>query len=113
MGRSPGLGEARAPIVRWMLPGCPPELADPCVGQRQPGNRLFWGTVAPSGLLVIGVVSHELRRRVCLHWRLSPNWREPWIGSAPVPGAVASRRWCWWRPTPGWASTISSCSGAC
>lgn len=31
----------------------------------QPGNRLFWGTVVPVGLLLIGVGSHELWRRVC------------------------------------------------
>ena len=88
MGWLPGLGEARARVVRWsllvgwllliasllmpsiqapawMLPVCPPELATGCVGHRHPGNRLFWGTVVPSGLLVIGVVSHELWRRVC------------------------------------------------
>lgn len=29
------------------------------------GNRLFWGTVVPSGVLLIGVFSHELWRRIC------------------------------------------------
>lgn len=29
------------------------------------GNRLFWGTVVPLSLLLIGGVSHELWRRVC------------------------------------------------
>jgi len=49
----------------WMLPACPPELAATCLGHRQPGIRLFWGTVVPLGLLLIGVVSHELWRRIC------------------------------------------------
>ena len=49
----------------WMLPACPPELAASCLAHRQPGNRLFWGTVVPLGLLLIGVVSHELWRRIC------------------------------------------------
>lgn len=48
-----------------MLPACS-ALADPdCPFHRQPGNRLFWGTVVPLGLLVIGVISHDLWRRVC------------------------------------------------
>lgn len=49
----------------WMLPACPPELAASCLAHRQPGNRLFWGTVVPLGLLLIGVVSQELLRRIC------------------------------------------------
>lgn len=49
----------------WMLPACPQPSGPVCAVHRQPGNRLFWGTVVPLGLLVIGVVSHELWRRIC------------------------------------------------
>jgi len=49
----------------WMVPACPPELGAGCLGHGQPGNRLFWGTVVPLGLLLIGVASHELWRRIC------------------------------------------------
>ena len=49
----------------WLLPVCPPELTASCLAHHQPGNRLFWGTVVPLGLLMIGVVSHELWRRIC------------------------------------------------
>jgi len=48
-----------------MVPPCS-ALVDPdCRLHRQPGNRLFWGTVVPVGVLLIGVVSHELWRRIC------------------------------------------------
>ncbi|MFM7268335.1 MAG: cyclic nucleotide-binding domain-containing protein [Cyanobium sp.] len=48
----------------WALQ-CPEGVASGCGLHRQPGNRLFWGTVVPVGLLLIGAVSHELWRRVC------------------------------------------------
>ena len=48
-----------------LTPACPPAIADSCGLHRQPGNRLFWGVVVPSGVLVIGVISHELWRRIC------------------------------------------------
>jgi len=32
---------------------------------QHPGNRVFWGTVVPVGLLLIGVASHEIWRRIC------------------------------------------------
>mgnify|MGYP006270036511 FL=1 len=48
-----------------LVPACS-ELVDPdCHLHHQPGNRLFWGTVVPVGVLLIGVVSHELWRRIC------------------------------------------------
>ena len=48
-----------------LVPPCS-ELVDPdCHLHHQPGNRLFWGTVVPVGVLLIGVVSHELWRRIC------------------------------------------------
>ena len=49
---------------RW-LPLCQDSLARPCQLHRQPGNRLFWGTVVPVGLLLIAVVSHQIWRRLC------------------------------------------------
>lgn len=61
------LQERHARLLRWLLisgwlllvmslliPSAPPQ-----------GNRLFWGTVVPAGLLVIGAISHELWRRLC------------------------------------------------
>ena len=36
-----------------------------CFLHHQPGNRLFWGVVVPSGVLMIVVLSHELWRRIC------------------------------------------------
>lgn len=49
----------------WLAPSCPEALEPACLGHGQPGNRLFWGTVVPLGLLLIGVVSHEFWRRIC------------------------------------------------
>ncbi len=46
-------------------PQCAAGVPQPCDLHRQPGNRLFWGTVVPTGVLLIGVVSHELWRRIC------------------------------------------------
>jgi len=46
-------------------PQCAAGARLPCDLHRQPGNRLFWGTVVPTGVLLIGVVSHELWRRIC------------------------------------------------
>lgn len=48
-----------------LTPACSPEAGLDCVVHRQPGNRIFWGVVVPTGVLLIGVVSHELWRRVC------------------------------------------------
>ena len=47
------------------LPPCTAVAAADCPLHHQPGNRLFWGTVVPVGVLLIGVLSHELWRRVC------------------------------------------------
>jgi len=79
--------ETQARIVRWILLGgwlllilsllvpalrLPPELAPACSDtlagcrlHQQPGNRIFWGIVVPSGVLLIAAVSHELWRRIC------------------------------------------------
>jgi len=61
------LPEQQLRLVRWaLLTGwllLILSLLLPLEGQ--PGNRLFWGTVVPVGLLLIGVCSHELWRRVC------------------------------------------------
>jgi len=46
-------------------PQCAAGVPPPCDLHRQPGNRLFWGAVVPTGVLLIGVVSHELWRRIC------------------------------------------------
>jgi len=48
-----------------LTPDCVGLIADQCAVHRQPGNRLFWGTVVPTGVLLIGVLSHELWRRIC------------------------------------------------
>jgi len=48
-----------------LVPACSALIDPGCELHRQPGNRLFWGTVVPVGVLLIGVVSHELWRRVC------------------------------------------------
>lgn len=47
----------------WALrpPLCPEGLE--CHGHG--GNQLFWGTVVPSGLLILAAGSHELWRRIC------------------------------------------------
>ena len=79
--------ERQARVVRWCLligwgllilsllipalqlpealaPQCDPEAAA-CVLHREPGNRLFWGVVVPSSVLMLVVLSHELWRRIC------------------------------------------------
>ena len=79
--------EQQARVVRWVLltgwcllilsllipaltlptslaPGCEPNAVD-CLMHRQPGNRLFWGVVVPTGLLILVVGSHEFWRRIC------------------------------------------------
>ncbi|WP_411868656.1 cyclic nucleotide-binding domain-containing protein [Vulcanococcus limneticus] len=48
-----------------LVPACSALLDADCQLHRQPGNRLFWGTVVPVGVLLIGVISHELWRRIC------------------------------------------------
>lgn len=78
--------ERQARLVRWVLligwlllilslflpltlpahlaPECPAANLN-CSLHYQPGNRLFWGVVVPSGLLMIVLLSHELWRRIC------------------------------------------------
>ena len=79
--------EQQARVVRWVLltgwcllilsllipaltlptslaPGCDPNAVE-CLLHRQPGNRLFWGVVVPTGLLILVVGSHEFWRRIC------------------------------------------------
>ena len=79
--------ESQARIIRWILllgwlllivslffpvialpegltPACPYWI-DSCMVHRQPGNRLFWGVVVPTGLMLIVLLSHELWRRIC------------------------------------------------
>jgi hypothetical protein len=105
-----------------LMPPCSVLLDPDCQLHRQPGNRLFWGTVVPMGVLMIGVLSHELWRRICPLAFVSQLARAlgrqrsrpgPLAGSAAGPAARAARRWCRWRPTPGWDVTIWPCSGAC
>ncbi|QEY32295.1 4Fe-4S binding protein [Synechococcus sp. RSCCF101] len=77
--------ERQAHLVRWLLLAgwlvliaslftglpfasplpavCPGEV--PCTLHAHPGNRLFWGVVVPSGVLLIVAGSHELWRRIC------------------------------------------------
>ena len=78
--------ESQARLVRWvlligwlliilslLLPLSMPENLVPecsagnlhCLLHHQPGNRLFWGVVVPSGVLMIVLLSHELWRRIC------------------------------------------------
>ena len=47
------------------VPPCPDLTAAACARHQQPGNRLFWGTVVPVAVLLIGAISHELWRRIC------------------------------------------------
>lgn len=79
--------ERQVRIVRWILligwlllilslllpslqlappfaPQCPDNLVN-CSLHQQPGNRLFWGVVVPTGVLIIVALSHELWRRIC------------------------------------------------
>jgi len=62
-----GLQERHARPLRWLLvTGWLALLISLLIPASPiPGNRLFWGTVVPSGLLVIGALSHELWRRLC------------------------------------------------
>ena len=56
------------PVIRLplaLVPPCSVALDPVCRLHLQPGNRLFWGTVVPVGLLLIGAISHELWRRIC------------------------------------------------
>ena len=130
--RPQSLAERQARVVRWCLPigwgllilsllipalQLPEALAPQCdpeaaarVLHREPGNRLFWGVVVPSSVLMLVVLSHELWRRICplaflftfrhLGWqrRYSTN-RASWLWSksTPIPGLAAS----------------SNCNGAC
>ena len=52
-------------LPEGLVPPCSLLIDPECQLHRQPGNRLFWGTVVPVGVLLIGVLSHELWRRVC------------------------------------------------
>ena len=52
-------------LPEGLVPPCSLLIDPDCQLHRQPGNRLFWGTVVPVGVLLIGVLSHELWRRVC------------------------------------------------
>ena len=52
-------------LPAWLVPACSGAHRLHCERHLQPGNRLFWGTVVPVGVLMIGVVSHELWRRTC------------------------------------------------
>ncbi|MFM7313150.1 MAG: cyclic nucleotide-binding domain-containing protein [Cyanobium sp.] len=52
-------------LPAWLAPACSAAHRLECERHLQPGNRLFWGTVVPVGILMIGVFSHELWRRAC------------------------------------------------
>lgn len=76
------------------------------------GNRLFWGTVVPLSLLLIGGVSHELWRRVrplafVSQLAQSLGWQRRRLG----PGGASN--WCWCGPTPGSVAITCSSSGVC
>ena len=88
---SPALGE-------WTLraPLCPAGIT--CHGHG--GNRLFWGLVVPSGLLILVAGSHELWRRICplafvsqLFWALDRQRRVPGRGGRPQVAKVESDSW--------------------
>ena len=51
-------------LPEGMTPACS-DWMDSCTIHRQPGNRMFWGVVVPSGLMLIVLLSHELWRRIC------------------------------------------------
>ena len=61
------LQERQARLLRWLLISgwmvLLVSLLIPAVPLQ--GNRLFWGTVVPAGVLIIGAISHELWRRLC------------------------------------------------
>lgn len=62
------IGSLLLPAVQLPVgfgPACLPAGEPACQVHRQPGNALFWGSVVPGGLLLIGMVSHELWRRIC------------------------------------------------
>ena len=46
-----------------LVPDCNPNFSG-CLMHRQPGNRLFWGVIVPTGLIII-TISHEFWRRIC------------------------------------------------
>ena len=46
-----------------LVPDCNPNFSG-CLMHRQPGNRLFWGVIVPTGLIIIAI-SHEFWRRIC------------------------------------------------
>ncbi|MFM7634824.1 MAG: Crp/Fnr family transcriptional regulator [Cyanobacteriota bacterium] len=62
-----GLREDQARWLRWLLIAGWLLLILSMLLPTVPisANRLFWGTVVPAGLLLIGAVSHELWRRLC------------------------------------------------
>jgi hypothetical protein len=51
-------------VPEALLPDCPLAQQD-CTLHRQPGNRIFWGTVVPGCILLIAAGSHEIWRRIC------------------------------------------------
>ncbi|MFM7236381.1 MAG: cyclic nucleotide-binding domain-containing protein [Cyanobium sp.] len=61
------LPERHARLLRWLLISgwlaLLVSLLIPAIPIQ--GNRLFWGTVVPAGVLIIGAISHELWRRLC------------------------------------------------
>ncbi|MFM7171156.1 MAG: cyclic nucleotide-binding domain-containing protein [Cyanobium sp.] len=61
------LQERHARLLRWMLLSGWLLLVVSLLIPAAPiqGNRLFWGTAVPDGVLVIGAISHELWRRLC------------------------------------------------
>ncbi|MFN9645420.1 MAG: 4Fe-4S binding protein [Cyanobacteriota bacterium] len=65
-----------------------------------PGNRIFWGTVVPGGLLVIAALSHEIWRRLCplafasrLAQALGMQRSRPGKGSRPELVLVKADSW--------------------
>lgn len=64
---SGGLQERHARLLRWLLiSGWLALIVSLLIpASPVPGNRIFWGTVVPSGLLLIAALSHELWRRLC------------------------------------------------
>ena len=62
-----GLQERHARLLRWLLIiGWLALIVSLLIpASPLPGNRIFWGTVVPSGLLLIAAISHELWRRLC------------------------------------------------
>lgn len=111
--------ERQAHLVRWLLllgwlaliasllspalggwalrsPLCPEAVT--CHGHG--GNQLFWGTVVPSGLLILAAGSHELWRRICplafasqLFRALDRQRRVPGRNGKPQVAKVESESW--------------------